>query len=600
MRFHEKLAKRMGSMKMRQKLMLSYLLIFLLPVTVIGIYLVRSMIDVALDYTMQIHRSNLVQMKTNIRNVIDKYDLISDEILLDKNLLEFLNRDYADGALTLTERYQMSSLTDQYSAKLIVSSPEARYRIYSDAVSGLSSPLFFHTSEEDLKSDWYNGIVQAQGYNVLGPVFFNQDLNRLEFTLGRVLVSDISHGATNVLRIDIPESSLSEFMKQDQGNEEVYLFNGQDQLISSSANRKYIGKHMSDIPGFTDRMHTDQGQKQSYLIAGLDNNRELKGWRLIVLVSNESILQQMSRVVGRSLTVYVVCFLVAFGLMLFFSKTLSERLKHLVRHMSGVREGRMEVTVTDLHNDEIGELNRSFRKMVDRINTLIHEGYEKEIGIKTLMLQKRDAELHALQSQINPHFLFNTMDAIRMHLIKKGDRETADIIGSFARLFRNSLDWSSNRIPLRQELSFAESYLKIIQFRRGLEYVIEVDERLYEVEVPKFSLQPLVENAIQHGIERVKTAGRIRITGVIDGDRAVLSVIDNGIGMTEEELQRVRGRIERRELGEDGRGVGLINVVERIKSCFGEEYGMELESRHREETRVSLRIPYSSGGMTDV
>ncbi|WP_438433421.1 sensor histidine kinase [Gorillibacterium sp. sgz500922] len=600
MRFPPKLASWLGSLKMRQKLMLTYLLVFLLPVTLIGFYLVRSMIDVALDYTMQIHRSNLVQMKTSIANVIEKYDLISDEILLDKTLLEFLNRDYENGALTFAEQYQMNALTDQYSAKLIVSSPEARYRIYTDNPRRTVSPLFFSTTDEDRNSEWYRQIVEAKGYNVVGPVSFNSDLNRMEFTLGRVLVSDMGEGITNVLRIDIPESSLAEFMRQDQGNEQVYLFNAQGRLISASTNREFIGKTIADIPHFEERMRTGQRQRQTYLEGSFDDNRELRGWRLVVLISNESILSQMGRVVGRSLTVLILSFLLAFALMLFFSRTLSHRLKGLVRQMVGVREGSLEVTVTDLNRDEIGELNRSFRRMVDRINTLIREGYEKEIGIKTLMLQKRDAELHALQSQINPHFLFNTMDAIRMHLIKKGDRETAGIVGHFARLFRDSLDWSASHIPLRQELGFAETYLQIIRFRRPLEYRIEVDERLYDLKVPKFSLQPLVENAIQHGIERVKTAGFIRIVGAVEGGDAVLTVIDNGIGMTEEEAEGLRLRLERRETGPDGRGVGLVNVVERIKTNYGERYGIELESVYREETRVRLRIPYNSGGMTDV
>lgn len=600
MRLPAKLTRWLGSLNMRQKLMLTYLLVFLLPVTVIGWYLIRSMINVTLDYTLQIHHGNLAQMKTSIGNVVEKYDLIADEILLDKSLLEFLNRDYENGALTAAEQYQMNALTDQYSAKLIVSSPEARYRIYTDNPQRLASPLFFSATEAERNSEWYRQIVAAEGYNVLGPVFFNPDLNRWEFTLGRVLVSDLGENITNVLRIDIPESSLSEFMRQDQGNEEVYLFSAQGRLVSTSADRGLIGKTMADIPHFEERMRSGKGQRRTYLEEGFETNRELRGWRLVVLISNESILSQMGGVVGRSLTGFSLSFLLAFALMLFFSRTLSQRLGRLVRQMAGVREGSLEVTVTDLNRDEIGELNRSFRKMVDRINMLIREGYEKEIGMKTLMLQKRDAELHALQSQINPHFLFNTMDAIRMHLIKKGDRETAGIIGHFARLFRTSLDWSSNHISLRQELAFAETYLQIICFRRHLDYSIEVDERLYGLQVPKFSLQPLVENAVHHGIERVKTPGMLRITGVIEGADAVLTVIDNGIGMTGEEVRQLRERLDRRETAADGRGVGLLNVVERLRSTFGESYGIELESVCRVETRVRLRIPFDFGGVNHV
>lgn len=594
------LLDRMGSVKMRRKLLLSYLLVFLLPMTFIGYDLVNSMTGVALNYTMQIRKSNMDQIKINVENIIDKYDLISDEILLDHNLLAYLNNVYEGDYSSMSQSYQQNELTSQYKSKMVISSPDARYRIYSDNPMLKPNDLFYMTGEREKEAGWYKDIVAAGGYNILGSSYFNPEWNRWEFTIGRVLVSDFNdEGTTNVLRIDIPEESLYEFIQKGSDSEEIYLFDSRNVLISASANREYIGRPMSHIPGLEERMQKDKGAEE-VLTADFSKVRTMKGWRLVVLVSNQGILRDLGSIVNRSLLVCIISFGVAFVLMLFFSNTLSGRLKRLVHNMANIREGSLEVSVTDHRNDEIGELTRSFRKMVDRINTLIHEGYEKELGMKNLAIEKRDAELHALQSQINPHFLFNTMDAIRMHLVKKGDRETAEIMSNFAKLFRRSLDWSSNLVPLARELEFVDSYLRIFRFRRKLEYRIEVDPRLLGMPVPKFLLQPLVENAIQHGVEPRKEAGYIRIEGTIAGDEAVLAVIDNGAGMTEEQLDIVRRRLSLEEPEEGSRSIGLLNVKQRVRSQFGEDYGLEIDSRVKEQTKVSLRIPYAGEGETDV
>lgn len=588
------------SLTMRRKLLYSYLLVCLLPVTVIGYYLINSLTDVILDYTTEIHRNNLQQIQTSIGAVVDKYALITDEFKEDEQLADFLNRDYEGLTVDPPLDFQMAQFSNYYASKRMISSPEARYRILSDNKAALQDQSLFHPiSEEDRRAEWYVEVERAGGASVLGPVYYSQESSRLELTLGRLLTKASDHNVTSLLRIDIPESSIHDLMQKDK-NEAVYLFDKNERLISASGQREYIGRRLQEIPGFADKSERRDHPQQERLSADFSDNPALQDWKLYMIVSNQDILLRISEVAQRGLLICIVSFTLALVLMLFFSQTLSKRLKRLVTGMSGFGGGRMEVTVYDAAQDEIGELSRTFHKMVERINLLIREGYEKELGIKNLIIEKREAELRALHSQINPHFLFNTMDSIRMHLLKKEDRETAEIIGNFAKLFRRSLDWSSNMIPLQQEMEFVETYLKILRFRRKLSYTLEIDSRLMRVQLPKFTLQPLVENAIQHGIERLKAAGSIRITGVIDGDSAVLTVIDNGRGLQPEELDALLRYLDSEHVQEGGARIGLINVKRRLISTFGEGYGLAISSVYREETRVSLRIPYSPGGKSDV
>jgi two-component system sensor histidine kinase YesM len=270
----------------------------------------------------------------------------------------------------------------------------------------------------------------------------------------------------------------------------------------------------------------------------------------------------------------------------FLSRTLTNRLKLLVKNMSKISDGKFDVFVRYEGNDEISELYASFKNMVERINTLINEVY-------VLDIEKKDAEIKALQSQINPHFLFNTMESIRMNLWNKQDYETSEIIQKFSKLLRKSIDWGTEKIALKQEIDLVETYLKIQQYRykNKFEYTIEIDETLFDCVIPKFTLQPIVENAIYHGIEMKKGKSMLFITTEIVNNDFKIIIQDDGVGIDEEKLCQIKEQILQEGFSSSNSRIGIRNVHQRIQLSYGRNYGIIIDSKKNSGTKVEILLP---------
>ena len=236
-------------------------------------------------------------------------------------------------------------------------------------------------------------------------------------------------------------------------------------------------------------------------------------------------------------------------------------------------------------DDEIQILVHRFDRMRDKIANLVED-------IKTEQMKLKDTELKLLQEQINPHFLYNTLDTI-VWLAEEGqDRDVVAMTTSLSEFFRTVLSGGRDYITIREEVTHIRSYLSIQQFRYEdiLDYEITIDEKLYEYIILKLTLQPLVENALYHGIKNKRGRGKIIINGYEDGADLILEVIDNGIGMDQEELYSLKRKLKEKSSHERS-GFGLINVEERIRMNYGYRYGMEFESEKGKGTKVKVRIP---------
>ena len=235
--------------------------------------------------------------------------------------------------------------------------------------------------------------------------------------------------------------------------------------------------------------------------------------------------------------------------------------------------------------DEVRNLSDSMNFMIDQINDLLEQ-------VKTEQVRLRKAEFRILQSQINPHFLYNTLDAI-VWLAESGDQETVvRMVGSLSDFFRASLNQGKDIVTVREELTHVRSYLEIQQIRYQdiMEYEISVPEELHDYLIPKITIQPLVENALYHGVKNKRGVGHIRICGIPGGDIFEIRVEDDGIGMSEERLKQVADGIQNKAPGES-EIYGLYNVNERLRLNFGERSGISVTSTDGEGTAVTVTLP---------
>ncbi len=269
----------------------------------------------------------------------------------------------------------------------------------------------------------------------------------------------------------------------------------------------------------------------------------------------------------------------------YVSRSITSPIKHLSRVTEKVARGDLTVRSNLEIGAEVGVLSKSFDSMIERINGLLAQVRQEQITL-------RKTELELLQSQINPHFLYNTLDTI-VWLAEAGDQQkVVKMVGSLSDFFRTTLNQGRDIVTIRDELKHIRSYLEIQQVRYQdiLEYVIDVPEELYGYMIPKLTLQPLVENALYHGIKNKRGIGKITVTGEMKSGFFMMYVEDNGIGMEQDRFLQVQNRINNKENNDD-ESFGLNNVNERIRLKFGAEYGLIIESKYGDGTKVGIKLP---------
>ncbi|MDG0791286.1 sensor histidine kinase [Cohnella ginsengisoli] len=320
------------------------------------------------------------------------------------------------------------------------------------------------------------------------------------------------------------------------------------------------------------------------------------GWHVIGEVDKDELFRKINGI-KNTIAVVIALSIVALVLVaIWFSNNLSNPIRVIIRHMAKVESGDFDTQVQVRSPDEIGMLARGFNKMTDRLKSYIDKVYVAQI-------KQKQAELTALKSQIRPHYLYNTLEVIRMSAVANDDEEVADMILALSRQLKYVLDYGDETVSLSDEKSNIEQYFKLMSLRYG-EQRLAMDIRMsgdaLNCQLPKLSIQPLVENAIYHGIMPKASKGTIRISAEIEDQRLVVTVDDDGIGMGPEKLERIRARLDRDaesaqpELQENG-GIGIKNVHDRLAALYGPEYGVRIHSTPNIGTSVRLDLPCREG-----
>ncbi|MGU3472298.1 sensor histidine kinase [Paenibacillus sp. D51F] len=313
---------------------------------------------------------------------------------------------------------------------------------------------------------------------------------------------------------------------------------------------------------------------------------EVTGWTTVGIVPVASLMKDTDTL--RTFIIGIGATSVGLALLLyvFIAYRITRPLRKLSRLMRNVERGELGQSFHAEGRDEIGALGRSFNEMVAKLSELGYLLYETEI-------REKDAQIAALQSKINPHFLYNTLGSISMYAEMEGSREIITMSNNLSRLLRYSLSGRKERVTLKDELDHVSGYMKIQQMRyeERIKFTMEADPSLLDCEVIPLIIQPLVENAINHALDKGAGQGRIALTAEAAGQVLEIAVADDGIGMNAEALEALRAHLRStKELGGQS-GNGLLNVHRRIVLHYGEEYGLTLESMPYQGFRAVLRFP---------
>jgi two-component system sensor histidine kinase YesM len=394
-------------------------------------------------------------------------------------------------------------------------------------------------------------------------------------TMGGVLLIDLKYNSLTELFDHMSLANGGYLYLMDANGELIY--HPEQQLIASGlAKENNLVAATYDDGG---HQETFNGEPRSIIVRTVGYT----GWRIVGVIPQQGIvLNQLDNVL-----IIIAIFLMLFDIVIlinsFISTKLTAPIKHLEESVQTLEYGDADKAIYQGGSYEIRHLGASIQGMVDQLQQLTNDIVREHE-------QKQKSELDALQSQINPHFLYNALDIIVWMIEREQPREAVNIVTALARLFRISLSRGKNIIPVRDELEHVQNYLTIqtMRYKNKFSYVIEMDDEVKDLAIIKLVVQPLVENAIYHGMDFMDGDGMITISAKIVGDELHLTVADNGLGMKPEVVERLL--VENTPVSK-GSGVGLKNVNERIKLYFGDRYGVLIKSEPDEGTCITLVLP---------
>lgn len=442
---------------------------------------------------------------------------------------------------------------------------------------------------EYAQEDWYRQLQASSGKMVWLGVYPRSLIDQVEdspvFAFGRQLYDLNEHKPIGIVLYETDPQPVLEALENLKLGEhsQVYLMSPDGRFVTSATDPQPDAAALPKLPDAQDVMVQ---QKGGQLVVA--SKLSFSGWWIMSVTPDKDLNVELVEMKRYLLIVISALILVSTLIASIVSQTISSPLKKLIREMRQVEVGNFRGLVNVSSYQEINILVASFNRMVRRIEELIER-------VKLSSVSEKNAELHALQSQVNPHFLYNTLDMIYWMLDEEGNEQLGELVLSLSSMFRYSSQWEDGAdVSLREELEQIGHYLNIISIRLEgrLMIITGVDERWLNIRVPKMTVQPVIENAVKHGLESLGRQGILKVYTSEEGRMLKLVVEDNGTGMNTEQLSRLQASLAGDSAGVSGKsGIGLQNLHRRLQFMFGEEYGLQIESFPGEGTRVAIMLP---------
>jgi len=583
----------LNNIRLKNKMLIVYVLCVFLPIVLTNVifYQVTSS-NVKQQKTQDISRA-LEQVKNEFRTEIEDAVSVSLVFVTDNTLNEIIETAY-ERPEAYIEAY------DSYFRRILnnytpVYNSVQNIKIYLDNPTILHSGGIGYLSDEVKAAEWYMRI-QADSTNEPMLVrsaredqFEKADrrMDREAFSIVRKMNYYSSmNNWEKILKIELKASTIQQIFSNLNLNGHFYLLN-ENGIIEYTTDSGIDWRRESVDYASVGRPSGTMVFETEYTNAGY-----LDGWRIVGTISEDEVFLEVKQ--SREFVIWLAAInlLAATIIIVWISRSITTRLGYILRHMKRVKNQHFVTIDQQEMRDEIGQLTEEFNRMTLQIKSLINDVYMADIMQKNLELERRKAQLNALQSQINPHFLFNALETIRMRSVIKKETETAKIIHNMAKLFRSSLTWNRDKVTVKEELDFILCFLEIQQYRFGdrMRYGIQADPAALACTIPKFVFLPFVENACIHGIEPLKSGGYIDIAITKDDQSLTFTISDNGVGMQPEQSDRFYRFLENEE--ELGEHIGVQNVIYRLRMIYGDRFKFVLDSKPGEGTRVTLAIPF--------
>lgn len=583
---------RINNVRLRQKLIFSFIIVVFVPVMAVGLFLTSELSDRALEDATKQTQNNVERVKQRMEETLKVPADISFRLMFDTRLKELLNRNY-ENIYDVVQTYKnYPDLKDYLNYHKEISD----IRIYSSNESLINNWEFMFATEELKQSSWYMQALEKKGEIVWAYIENEKKGDKKHLSLAR-RIDFMEFQSHALVVIDLSAEYLNSILSQEPFT--TFILDDNHNIVASSRT-DWIGKKIDhldfdrDVFSLGSGTYTVEhnGQNSKVFIEQLLPQESYNSLRVATIFSIDTILEDSKRTSMLGLGVIAVSLAIAIIMIYGLSFLLSRRMLTLSRHMNRVAIGNFNREIRIDGHDEVGQLARQFQVMTDSIQDLMTEVRQTNEQKNQLALKQNEIQFKMLASQINPHFLFNTLESIRMKAIVNGQIELAKVVRQLGVLMRNSLEVGGRDVTLESEMEIIRSYLEIQKFRfeDRLQYELNMEDEVRECLIPSLIIQPLVENAVLHGLESKLEGGCVKVAASRSEQGVRIQVYDNGSGITSKRLEQIRTLIREGEADERTR-IGILNVHQRLQLSYGESSGLQIESEEGEYTHIQFLIP---------
>lgn len=583
-------------MKFRTRILLVCLVVVIgvviLNTTILMVYVSNSLKENAVKSSQAVNKQSLIVFD----NLMTSLDNLSQVPIMDEEVFKILDGSYEQYPEDM-KKFQMYRDSDKVSEKLYTSIFYNNKYINSVTLIPFNSSMIYSKNRysapvvNDVKNEfWYDTLYNSDGKSIIIPLH-KDTLYAINsgniISEGRLIMNARTNRKLGILKIDVKIDDLSNLWENESINEgtQILVLNNENKIIYSSYKDDNENTSTNIIKQVTGGKLNIEDKNEKYL-ATLTKS-DITGCSIIMLTPKDTIYREAYTTMIIMIFVAAFCIGIAFILSEMMSRHIMKPIKSLNNTMIEARKGDLSVRSDVTSKGEFGELCCSFNLMIDNTQELINEIYKEE-------QKKREMEYKALQAQISPHFILNTLNAIKLMATMQGAKSIETSIDSMAHIISFAIKDKSDKITIEIEIKQIEYYIQILSLRYYNKFNIkfDVEDKVLYCYTLKYMLQPIMENCIFHGFDGIEGKGNINVKIYIENNKIIYEVLDNGNGISDELIDNI---LLKEDVNSGFNKIGIYNVNKRIKMIYGEEFGVEIKSCLGEFTLVKITIPIEKG-----
>lgn len=587
-------------LKLRTKILALFVLLTAIPLGIQSLLTFHNFSSTireqAVGYTGQIIRQMNMSLQQTLQDDMQKFSLLA---LYNNELLSILDKYAAMPFASILPTEEERSTMFQYIAG---------YEFSKTYISGVriitnhgyiftnTDPYYIRSFIQLEPEPWFERVRAAKGRWIIIPrhtpsYIFGREEESI-VSMASLILDPSSAEVMGIIKIDFSDDLFLQLSSNYQNTEigSLFILNRDNEMLFEQNNGESDANLIhsvlqADLPNTNDAFIMTFGGKQYLTTVSYSR---FTGLKIISLNPVSSLMQLVAPLRTSTFLLALVCLFFAVVLATLMSYKLTSPLSQLQRKMMLVRKGNLKQSVPVASHDELGQLSHSFNMMTHEMDRLVNEVY-------LISLKEKEAQLSALQSQINPHFIYNTLESINMMAIQAHNYEVSDTVHALGQFLRYTVDKYDRVVTLKEEIESVQAYIKIqnIRFRSRLRVIFDVDDSLYKQRVPKLLLQPLVENAILHGFRDMQNEGTIWISIQRFEDMLLMTVRDDGKGLSDSEIDHLRIMLKRDPLEGSGNehGIALSNINQRLQLMYGSSFGIDIDGAPGQGAAFTITIP---------